>query len=122
MTQRPMSRFEDLDIWKESMDLAVEVYEQFDESRDFTLRDQICRSAISVPSNIAEGYERRTNRDFIRFLRIEMGSLAELRTQLYLAQRVGKCPASAAESMIEQTKRIAAKTTKLIQYRESRDT
>ena len=114
-----MSRFEDLDVWKDSMRLAVEVYEHFDASRDFGLRDQICRSAVSVPSNIAEGYERRTNRDFIRFLRIAMGSQAELRTQLYLAQRLQKCDAEAATTMINETKRLAAKITKLIRYRES---
>lgn len=110
--------FEDLDVWKNSIRLAVQVYEHFDGSRDFGFRDQITRSAVSVPSNIAEGYERGSNKDFVRFLRIAMGSLAELRTQLYLAQRLSKCDAEAAKDMIGQTQRIAGKLTNLIQYRE----
>jgi four helix bundle protein len=61
-------------------------------ARDFALRDQIRRSAVSVPSNIAEGDERDTNRDSVRFLYIAKGSFAELRTQLEIAHTVGLLP------------------------------
>ena len=64
------------------MRLAVDVYEHFDATRDFGFRDQICRSAVSVPSNIAEGHERRSNKDFIRFLRIAMGIAPQTVTEL----------------------------------------
>ena len=96
----------------------MDVYEHFDATRDFGFRDQICRSAVSVPSNIAEGHERRSHKDFIRFLRIAMGSLAELRTQLYLAHRLGKLNPDSCTRMIDETKTIAAQLTKLIQFRE----
>ena len=100
------------------MRLAVKVYEQFDQTRDFGFRDQICRSAVSVPSNIAEGYERGSPKDFVRFLRIALGSTAELRTQLYLAQRLQKCPGETCVAMIEQSRKISAQLTKLIRHRE----
>ncbi len=79
--------FEDLEIWKRGCALAVYAYETLQQSRDFALRDQMQRSAVSIPSNIAEGYER-SDKDFIRFLRIAKGSAAELRTQSYIAANV----------------------------------
>ena len=87
-----MKNFEDLDIWKQGCQLAIDIYqvtgkEQF--ARDFGLRDQIRRSAVSIPSNISEGKERETLRELIRFLYIAKGSAAELKTQLYIAQKVG---------------------------------
>jgi len=84
--------FEDLIAWQNAMDLAVEVYAMTDDGplvRDFPLRDQMHRAAISVPSNIAEGFERGSRSEFHRFLSIAKGSCAELRTQLMLAQRIG---------------------------------
>lgn len=101
------------------MRLTVHVYQHFDQTRDYGFRDQICRSAVSVPSNIAEGYERGSSRDFVRFLRIAMGSVAELRTQLYLAKRLEKCSPDAANPMIEQTRKISAQLNKLARYREN---
>lgn len=112
-----MAGFEELEVWKDSMRLAQNVYAAFDHSRDFGLRDQICRSAVSIPSNIAEGYERGSNKDFVRFLRIAMGSLAELRTQLYLAQRLSKADAEACGKMIASTKKLSAQINKLASYR-----
>ena len=87
-----MKNFEDLNIWKQGCQLAIDIYqvtgkEQF--ARDFGLRDQIRRSAVSIPSNISEGKERETLTELIRFLYIAKGSAAELKTQLYIAQKVG---------------------------------
>ena len=76
--------FEDLEIWKEAMQQAVEVYENIKGCKDFAFKDQIQRAAVSVPSNIAEGFERNTNKEFIQFLYIAKGSNGELITQLYL--------------------------------------
>ncbi len=64
----PVKKFEDLKIWQDSIDIAVEIYDLFKTSKDFGFRDQIQRSAVSVPSNIAEGYDRQSNNEFIRFL------------------------------------------------------
>jgi len=80
--------FEDLEVWKDACRLAVDVYGVFRECRDFSFRDQIQRASISIPSNIAEGAERGSNKEFIRFIHIAKGSAGELRTQLYIAEKV----------------------------------
>jgi four helix bundle protein len=81
--------FQNLQVWKDAMALTVETYKATDRLRDPALRDQIRRAAISVPSNIAEGDERDTDRDSVRFMYIAKGSVAELRSQLDLACRIG---------------------------------
>jgi four helix bundle protein len=80
--------FKELVVWQKARDLAVEIYQSTHQGQlkqDFGLRDQIRRSAVSVPGNIAEGDERNTDKDAIRFFYIAKGSLAELRTQLDIA-------------------------------------
>ena len=84
--------FRELRVWQAAKELAVEIYRLSaigPLSKDFGLRDQMRRAAVSIPSNIAEGDERDTNRDSVRFLYIAKGSLAELRTQLEIAREVG---------------------------------
>jgi four helix bundle protein len=84
--------YRDLRVWQRAKELAVSIYRITSSgpiSRDFGLRDQIQRSAVSIPSNIAEGDERDTNKDSVRFLYIAKGSLAELRTQLEIARDIG---------------------------------
>jgi four helix bundle protein len=81
--------FHDLEVWREAKALAVEIYRATTQLNDFGLRDQLRRAAVSVPSNIAEGDERDTDKDCIRFFFIAKGSLAELRTQLEIATEVG---------------------------------
>ena len=97
--------FEDLDVWKISCQLAVNVYEQLRASTDFGLKDQMQRSAVSIASNIAEGYER-SDKEFTRFLAIARGSSSELRTQAYIANRVGTITDEARSYIVEETKRI----------------
>jgi four helix bundle protein len=77
-------RFEDLAVWKRSARLSAEIYKYFQTSRDFGFKDQITRSSLSVPSNVAEGYERKSNKEFINFLSYAKGSCGELRTQIYI--------------------------------------
>ena len=78
-------RCEKLDVWKRSARISVEIYKHFASCKDFGFKDQITRSSLSVPSNIAEGLGRRTAQDTIQFLHISRGSLYELETQIYLA-------------------------------------
>src|SRR3954468_17315976 len=81
-------RFEDIEAWQLARVLANRIYDVTSGtsfSRDFALRDQIRRASISVVSNIAEGYERDGDREFLHFLYISKGSRGELRAQLYLA-------------------------------------
>jgi len=83
--------FKELIVWQKARDLAVDLYKitgQGGFKQDYGLRDQIRRSAVSVPSNIAEGDERDTDKDAIRFFYMAKGSLAELRTQMDIAHRV----------------------------------
>jgi four helix bundle protein len=94
--------FEDLEVWRRSCDLAVEVHQATRGLRDCGFRDQICRSAVSIPSNIAEGMERDSARDRIHFLHIAKGSCAELRTQLLIAHRVGLMARPMAEDLREE--------------------
>lgn len=82
------SSCENLEVWRRACDLAVTICRESAGVRQFALRTQIQRSAISVPSNIAEGSERDSAADFIRFLRIAKGSIAELRTQILIARRL----------------------------------
>lgn len=113
----PICRFEDLEVWKEGMRLAVSVYRAMESSRDFALRDQMRRAAVSIPSNIAEGYERGSNREYIQFLNYSRGSSGELRTQLYLATAVGQIERGVAAELLEQSKRISAKLSRYVQVR-----
>jgi four helix bundle protein len=80
--------FENLDIWKRGCRLAVDVCVASHGSKEFALKDQITRSAISIPSNIAEGAERSSDADFSRFLGYSKGSCGELRTQLLIHREV----------------------------------
>ena len=83
MGARTIGQFEELIAWQRGMDLAVRVHELSragEWARDFVLRDQIHRSVISVPANIAEGYERGSRAEFHRFLMIAKGSCGETRT------------------------------------------
>ncbi len=104
--------FEELEVWKRACLLAVAVHEAVSESREFSLRNQMWRAAVSVASNIAEGSERG-GRDFIRFLRIARGSAAELRTQLYISQRLSLFPQADLTLLISETKEIAKMLTGL---------
>ena len=84
-----MTSFEDLEVWKRSCDLAVQVCAAFRCCKDYGLRDQVSRSAVSVPSNIAEGAERLSRKEFAQFLGYAKGSAGELRTQIIIAARLG---------------------------------
>ena len=109
--------FEDLLVWKEGVRLSLEIYSLLKNSKDFGLRDQMQRSSVSIPSNIAEGFERDTNKEFIRFLYIAKGSSAELRTQLYIAIRVGEIEEKTGKKLIEQAKSISSMLHGLIKTR-----
>jgi four helix bundle protein len=98
--------FEELEVWKRASQLAVSLYQQLEDWKDYSFRDQMQRAVISIASNIAEGSERG-GKDFVRFLRIASGSAAELRTQVYIAQRLGRLPNENAKQIINETKEIA---------------
>ena len=84
-----MGGFEDLDVWKRACRLSVEIYKTLIDLKDFGFKDQICRSGLSIPSNVAEGIERESTKDTVRFLKIAKGSCGELRTQIYIGMKIG---------------------------------
>ena len=85
-----IDRFEDSIAWQKSKVLCVEVYNSFDMTKDFGFKDQIQRAAVSVMNNIAEGFERKGNKEFAHFLFIAKGSCGEVRSMLILAKELNK--------------------------------
>lgn len=106
--------FEDLKIWKKSCRLAVQLYKLLKDCRDFGLKDQITRAAVSIPSNIAEGAERNSKQEYIRFLHIAKGSAAELRTQLYIAAEIGLIEKETLRQLVDDLKHISAMLQKTV--------
>ena len=87
-----MHNYKELNVWKKSVDLSVKVYEEtaaFPSEEKYGITSQIRRSSVSVPSNIAEGSGRSTDKDFNNFLGYSYGSSCELETQLIISSRVG---------------------------------
>ena len=82
-------RCERLDVWKRSCRLSVGVYKCFALSKDFGFKDQITRSSLSIASNIAEGLEKESDKEKMRFIEIAKGSSAELITQIYIGIEIG---------------------------------
>jgi len=77
-------RCENLDVWKKSCRLCVEIYKYFKNCKDYSFKEQITKSSLSIPSNIAEGMEKNYQKEKIRFFEISKGSIAELKTQIYI--------------------------------------
>ena len=112
-------RFEDIDAWQKARQLANAVYQVTrtgNFARDFALRDQVRRAAVSVISNIAEGYERGGNKEFLQFLSLARGSCGELRAQLYLASDQGYVSSQVSQSLLAQTTEIGRMIAGLMQY------
>jgi four helix bundle protein len=114
--------FRELRVWQEAKKLAVEIYKLTGSgslSKDFGLKDQTQRAVVSIASNISEGYERKSDAEFIRFLFISKGSLSELVTQLEIATEVGLIPEEFHMPIADQCNKVGAMLTKLIQSRKA---
>ena len=101
--------YKDLVVWQQAMDLAVVTYEltkSWPREEIYGLTAQIRRAAVSIPSNIAEGYGRESRGAYLQFLRIAQGSLKELETQLLIAQRVGLIAGALLEPALLQTESV----------------
>lgn len=118
-----IQRFEDIQAWQLGRELTRRVYEITREgafSRDFGLRDQIQRASISITSNIAEGFERKSPAEFARFLLIARGSAAEVRSQLYAALDLGYIDPEAFDNLYRLASRISAATGALASHNRNR--
>ena len=100
------SSFEDLLVWRRGKVLAVDVCRLMQASKNYGLRDQITRSAVSIPSNIAEGAERKGAKEFANFLSYASGSCAELMTQIMIGKELEEIQSSKADEMIHECREI----------------
>lgn len=97
--------YDDLEVWQKSMNLVTDVYRLtkiFPIEERYSLTDQIRRSAVSVPSNIAEGHSRKAEADFARFLRIALGSCTELETQIRISINLGYTSKDDADPLLDE--------------------
>nr|WP_241264223.1 four helix bundle protein [Bowmanella dokdonensis] len=97
-----------MDVWKRSARLSADLYKAMSNCPDFGFPDQITRSGLSIPSNIAEGIEYDSKKERIRFLQYAKGSCGELRTQLYIAVDIKYLEPDLAKSWISETREISA--------------
>ena len=112
-------RFEDLWIWKQARELVKEIYQDFRTgpgSKDFGFKNQIQTAGISIMNNISEGFERRTDPDFSRFLDIAKGSCGEVRSMYYSAEDLGYVEANTAEKRRIKAKSISSGIVSLTKY------
>ena len=113
-----VSSYKDLIVWQKAVTFVTDTYKttgRFPASEQFGLTSQLRRAAVSVPSNIAEGYGRRSNGDFVRFLQIAMGSLFEVQTQLEIAHNLNFLPSAMYDTVLMQSVEIEKMLASLIQ-------
>jgi four helix bundle protein len=111
--------FEDLEVWKTARELTNRIYKitaNGSFSKDYGLRDQIRRAAVSVMSNIAEGYERGGNQELIQFLSIAKGSSGEVRSQLYVAMDQEYIDKRKSELLIDAFKKLSIMINNFMEY------
>jgi len=114
-----IKQFEDIQAWQQARELVREVYKTCAEgrlSRDFGLRDQLCRAAVSSMSNIAEGFAKKSDRDFAHFLDIARGSVTEVQSLLYVALDVGYLEKSEFDTLRQMTEKTASLISGLTSY------
>ncbi len=125
-TMRVLS-YRDLKVWQDGIVLTTEIYKltgKFPDHERFGLTSQMRRSAVSVPSNIAEGHARLSTREYLRYLSITLGSLAELETQLLISSELGYAPRDTIKGLLETTDRLGKQIrslTKSLQARLNRE-
>jgi four helix bundle protein len=115
-----MARFEDLDLWKRAARLSADIYRALAELRDFGFRDQITRSGLSIPSNIAEGYERTSDKELALFLNYAKGSAGELRTQIYIGMDIGYIDRDTGKVWLQGAEEISRMLHAMLRTVESR--
>jgi four helix bundle protein len=101
-----IQRFEDIVAWQKAQELAVEIYGIFSNFKDFGFRDQILRASVSI-SNIAEGFDRSSNADFVRFLYMALGSCSEVKSMIYLAEKLKYLQNKRGLELIENSNEIS---------------
>ncbi len=111
-----IERFEDIEVWKEARGLVKDVYNCFRGSKDFDLRSQIQRASLSIMNNIAEGFDRGSNKEFIQFLIIARGSVSEVKSILYSALDLGYIGRSTFDEILQKCVKITSLLNGFIRY------
>jgi four helix bundle protein len=109
--------YQDLMVWQKSLAMVTEIYkvsQSFPRREDYGITSQIRRCAVSIPSNIAEGYGRHSRNEYIRFLQIALGSLFELQTQLEIAANLGYLKKEEFDVLYESTREVERMLSVLI--------
>ncbi|MEE9373488.1 MAG: four helix bundle protein [Saprospiraceae bacterium] len=101
-----IQRFEDIIAWQKAQDIAVLIYKSFERSRDFGFKGQIQRASVSISNNIAEGFDRMSDKEFVRFLYIAQASCSEVKSMLYLANKLNYLDKESAYNLIEKAEEI----------------
>jgi four helix bundle protein len=112
-----MPGFEDLEVWKRSARLSADIYKTLANLKDFGFKDQITRSGLSIPSNIAEGAERESIKEFINFLSYAKGSAGELKTQAYIGMDIGYIDKEIGMKWIQESDEIGRMLAGLIKMK-----
>ena len=107
-------KFEDLEVWKRAARLSANIYKELRDLKDFGFKDQITRSGLSVPSNIAEGFERESQRESLTFLYYAKGSCGELRCQIYIGMDIGYIDNEVGEKWLREANEISSMLSGLI--------
>lgn len=110
-----VKRFEDLIVWQKAQDFSVLIYKNFSDLKDYYFKDQITRASVSISNNIAEGFDRKTNPDFIRFLYMATSSNSEVRSMLYLSKRLEYLDPNRTKELVEKPNEISRMLYRLIQ-------
>jgi four helix bundle protein len=114
-----MMRFEDLEVWKRAARLCADIYRHLRDLKDFGFRDQITRSGLSIPSNIAEGFERLSKKETVVFLGYAKGSIGELRCQMYIGMDIGYIPKALGSAWVKETNELSAMIGALIKTKKA---
>jgi four helix bundle protein len=107
-------KFEDLEVWKRSARLSADIYKALRDLTDYGFRDQITRCSLSIPSNVAEGFERLSQKECLTFLSYAKGSCAELRTQIWIGIEIAYINPDIGKSWVKETKEISSMLSGLI--------
>jgi four helix bundle protein len=102
-----IERFEDIIAWQKAKGLSVMIYRLFEQHKDFGFKDQIQRASVSIMNNIAEGFERKGNKEFSHFLYMAKGSCGEVRSMIILAKELGKITEKDFDILIKQSEEIS---------------
>ncbi|MCC6413429.1 MAG: four helix bundle protein [Saprospiraceae bacterium] len=111
-----MNCFEDSTAWQKAQELAVWVYTQFNDHRDYGFKNQICRAVVSISNNFVEGFDRKSDKEFLYFLYISRGSNSEVKSMLYLAEKLNYIDSTQRTEGINRCEEIGKKLNSLISY------